>query len=152
MKFLIGIIFDKILLMERRDFIKNLFAGTLFLWVSGIFYLLYSYLSFARKGKELFPRAKLNAKNLSLAKPALVKLGDEHIWVIETNENIFSAVSAICTHKRCIIEWDKEKRRFICPCHKGLFDKDGNPIFGPPTKPLKRFNVMKKGEEIIVSI
>ncbi len=138
--------------MERREFIKNLFTGSLFLWVGGIFYLLYSYLSFARKGKELFPRAKLNAKNLSPSKPALVKLGDEHIWVIEKNENIFSAISAICTHKRCILEWDKENSRFICPCHKGLFDKDGNHIFGPPTRPLKRFNVTKKGEEIIVSI
>lgn len=137
--------------MERRDFLKNLFGGTLILWAGGIFYFLISYLSYARKGKEIFPRAKILTKDISPLKPALVKIGDEHVWVVETNEKIFLAISAVCTHKRCILDWEKEKERFVCPCHKGIFDKDGNPIFGLPTKPLKRFNVSKKGDEIIVT-
>ncbi len=137
--------------MERRNFLRNIFGGTLILWLGGIFYSLLSYLSYAKKGKEVFPRAKIPSKEVSPSKPALIKLGDEHVWVIENEENIFSAVSAVCTHKRCILEWEKEKGRFICPCHKGIFDKEGNPIFGPPSKPLKRFNVVKKGDEIIVS-
>lgn len=130
---------------------KNLFGGTLILWAGGIFYFIVSYLSYARKGKEIFPRAKILAKDISPLKPVLVKIGDEHVWVVETKGKVFSAISAVCTHKRCILDWEKEKERFICPCHKGIFDKDGNPIFGPPTKPLKRFNVSKKGDEIIVT-
>lgn len=137
--------------MERRNFLKNLFGGTLILWMGGIFYFLISYLSYARKGKEIFSRAKLSAKEISLSKPVLIKIGDEHVWVVETKGKVFLAVSAICTHKRCILDWDKEKERFICPCHKGIFDKDGNPIYGPPEKPLKRFSISTKGDEIIVS-
>jgi cytochrome b6-f complex iron-sulfur subunit len=137
--------------MERRNFLRNIFGGTIILWLGGIFYFLLSYLSYARKGKEVFPRVKIPSREISPSKPALIKVGEEHVWLIENEGEIFSAISAVCTHKRCILEWDRESKRFICPCHKGIFDKEGNPIFGPPSKPLKRFNVFKKGDEIIVS-
>lgn len=137
--------------MERRNFLRNIFGGTIILWFGGIFYFLLSYLSHAKKGKEVFPRAKISSKEISPSKPTLIKIGNEHVWIIETEENIFSAVSAVCTHKRCILEWERGSGRFICPCHKGIFDREGNPVFGPPSKPLKRFNISKKGDKIIVS-
>ncbi len=137
--------------MERRNFLRNIFGGTLILWIGGIFYFLFSYLSYGRKRKEVFPRAKISLNEISPSKPSLITIGNEHVWVIEKEKSIFTAISAVCTHKRCILDWEKERERFVCPCHKGIFDKEGNPIFGPPSKPLKRFNVLKKGDQIIVS-
>ena len=32
--------------------------------------------------------------------------------------------------------WNKEKGMFLCPCHSGLFDPNGQPAGGPPKKPL----------------
>ncbi|MEO7020263.1 MAG: Rieske 2Fe-2S domain-containing protein [Ktedonobacteraceae bacterium] len=49
---------------------------------------------------------------------------------IGTNENSFErnqiiAVSAACTHKGCIVNWDTSDRKFHCPCHGRVFMEDG---------------------------
>ena len=43
----------------------------------------------------------------------------------------FHAVSAVCTHLRCILNYDRERHGFICPCHAGRFDLAGNVLGGP---------------------
>ena len=48
------------------------------------------------------------------------------------------ALSAVCTHLGCIVQWEKEKQGFICPCHGGHYTADGTVISGPPPKPLPR--------------
>ncbi|MER3425504.1 MAG: menaquinol-cytochrome C reductase, partial [Nitrospiraceae bacterium] len=42
--------------------------------------------------------------------------------------------------------------QFICPCHQGVFDKTGRNIAGPPPRPLDRFEVVKRGEQLYVNI
>jgi menaquinol-cytochrome c reductase iron-sulfur subunit len=32
--------------------------------------------------------------------------------------------------------WRKEKQMFECPCHSGYFNSNGQPVSGPPSKPL----------------
>ena len=48
------------------------------------------------------------------------------------------ALSAVCTHLGCIVQWEKEKQDFICPCHAGRYTVDGTVISGPPPKPLAK--------------
>lgn len=48
------------------------------------------------------------------------------------------ALSAVCTHLGCIVQWEKEKQNFICPCHAGHYSVDGTVISGPPPKPLAK--------------
>ena len=51
------------------------------------------------------------------------------------------ALSAICTHLGCIVQWEKDKQDFLCPCHAGRFTPDGAVISGPPPKPLVKLAV-----------
>lgn len=51
------------------------------------------------------------------------------------------AFDATCTHTNCPVDWVGEKNEFHCPCHKGVFDAQGNPRSGPVTKPLARLKV-----------
>jgi Rieske Fe-S protein len=44
------------------------------------------------------------------------------------------AFSAACTHMGCIVHWQESKRQFLCPCHNGTFDAQGNPV--PTAHPL----------------
>ncbi len=44
--------------------------------------------------------------------------------------------SSTCTHLSCNVIWREEDKIFECPCHAGSFDVSGQPIAGPPTKPL----------------
>ena len=46
------------------------------------------------------------------------------------------ALSAVCTHLGCIVQWEKDKQDFLCPCHAGHYSADGIVTAGPPPKPL----------------
>ena len=48
------------------------------------------------------------------------------------------ALSAVCPHLGCIVQWKKARQEFLCPCHAGLFTADGEVISGPPPKSLSR--------------
>ncbi len=38
----------------------------------------------------------------------------------------FSALSGVCTHMGCLLQWNGPARTFDCPCHGGRFAEDGN--------------------------
>ena len=44
----------------------------------------------------------------------------------------FVAFSSICPHLGCQVNWELQNDRFFCPCHNGVFDRDGNATGGPP--------------------
>lgn len=78
-------------------------------------------------------------------------LGTHKILVLRTNEGIV-AFSRRCTDLGCLVSWNKEREQFVCPCHQGTFDKTGLNIAGPPPRPLDRFNIIKRGEQLYVNI
>ena len=41
----------------------------------------------------------------------------------------------------CPVRWLAEAELFMCPCHGGVYYKDGAVAAGPPPKPLVRFEV-----------
>lgn len=49
------------------------------------------------------------------------------------------AFDARCTHLGCTVRF--KERQFVCPCHRGVFDADGNPVSGPVEKPLAKIEV-----------
>jgi menaquinol-cytochrome c reductase iron-sulfur subunit len=61
------------------------------------------------------------------------------VYVLTTNGQDFIAMSNICTHLGCRVRWIPDQESFFCPCHNGVFSKDGNVIDGPPPRPLDRF-------------
>ncbi len=64
----------------------------------------------------------------------------------------FKVLSNICTHASCAITWDGQKNGFFCPCHDGLFGKDGRVLAGPPTRPLEEFPVQIEGGYLFVEL
>ena len=60
-------------------------------------------------------------------------------YVLTENGQDFVVLSNICTHLGCRIRWITDKQGFYCPCHNGVFAKDGTVISGPPPRPLDRF-------------
>lgn len=60
-------------------------------------------------------------------------------YVLTENGQDFSVMSNICTHLGCRVRWIPDKEGFYCPCHNGVFAKDGTVISGPPPRPLDRF-------------
>lgn len=60
-------------------------------------------------------------------------------YVLTDNGQDFVVLSNICTHLGCRVRWIADDGRFHCPCHDGVFAKDGTVVSGPPPRPLDRF-------------
>jgi Rieske Fe-S protein len=50
----------------------------------------------------------------------------------------YRALSGVCTHLGCAVQWDDAAKQFKCPCHGGVFDRAGQVVAGPPPRPLAR--------------
>lgn len=74
------------------------------------------------------------------------------IYVLTENGRDFIALSNICTHLGCRVRWIADREQFYCPCHVGIFDKEGNVISGPPPRPLDRYMVKVEREQISILI
>ncbi|HLG29482.1 MAG TPA: ATP-binding cassette domain-containing protein, partial [Candidatus Brocadiales bacterium] len=64
----------------------------------------------------------------------------QNLFVMKDESGQFIIFSDRCTHLGCAVRWDGEKRQFLCPCHNGIFDIDGNVVAGPPPEPLRKLN------------
>ena len=61
--------------------------------------------------------------------------------MLEKSDGEVRAFSAICTHLGCIVQWNPGAKQFVCPCHHGMYDFNGNVLSGPPPRPLEKFEV-----------
>jgi glycine/D-amino acid oxidase-like deaminating enzyme/nitrite reductase/ring-hydroxylating ferredoxin subunit len=97
----------------------------------------------AEAGKHLAADRVLRAKSGSLddieaGEGAVVSVGGEQLAVTRLEDGTWGAVSAVCTHLGCIVDWNKIDKTWDCPCHGSRFDTDGSVIAGPATKALGR--------------
>ena len=60
------------------------------------------------------------------------------------------ARSLLCSHFGCREQWEAARERYHCPCHEGVFDREGRPVAGPPTRPLRLLPVDAAGQDILV--
>ncbi|MFL5742250.1 MAG: ubiquinol-cytochrome c reductase iron-sulfur subunit [Flavisolibacter sp.] len=62
-------------------------------------------------------------------------------WLRRESEQLFVAFSAHCTHLGCPVRWEAGAQLFMCPCHGGVYYKDGSVAAGPPPKSLNKIEV-----------
>ena len=60
----------------------------------------------------------------------------------------FIAISTRCAHLGCPVRFVKAAGNFICPCHGGVYDFEGQVIGGPPVRPLDRFQTRVTGDTL----
>ncbi|WP_170007461.1 QcrA and Rieske domain-containing protein [Bacillus fonticola] len=64
----------------------------------------------------------------------------ETAWVYKQENGELLAMSPICKHLGCIVDWNSNEEypnQFFCPCHAGRYYKNGVNVPGtPPTAPL----------------
>ena len=70
--------------------------------------------------------------------------------LLQSQSGEYQALSAVCTHLGCVVQWQAEKGEFLCPCHGGRFAPAGNVLSGPPPRPLEALPVSVDANQIKV--
>jgi Rieske Fe-S protein len=66
-----------------------------------------------------------------------VRRGGAELAVSRDDRGELHAVSAVCTHLRCLVAWNPAERSWDCPCHGSRFGQDGEVLEGPAVRPLE---------------
>lgn len=77
------------------------------------------------------------------------RLGDRPVELLRAGGTV-RARSLWCTHQGCAVRWVPESGRYQCLCHEGTFDADGQPLSGPPPRPLRDLPVRVGATEVVV--
>ncbi len=71
-------------------------------------------------------------------------------WLRRVTEDEFEAFSVNCTHLGCPVRWVADAELFLCPCHGGVYGKDGSKKAGPPPFGLRKYPVRINGVNVEV--
>jgi cytochrome b6-f complex iron-sulfur subunit len=138
----------------RRGFLSWLTRVFLGLWGVGFAAAIAAYLRPSEKhesGSERVVRVGL-LEEFRIGEARMVRHGVTPFFVIRLDETRVVALSAVCTHVRCILGFDREKHTITCPCHDGRFDLSGNVLSGPPQRSLPTYSVSVRAGEIFVRV
>jgi cytochrome b6-f complex iron-sulfur subunit len=67
------------------------------------------------------------------------------------NPDTLLAVNPTCPHSGCIVGWQSNRQRFVCPCHDSQFSADGAITQGPAEESLATYTVEIKDSDILVT-
>ena len=83
-----------------------------------------------------------DAQKLPMGSVLMFKFGTAPAMLIHHKDNSWVALTAVCTHLGCTVQYEPEANRIHCACHGGVYDpRTGANVSGPPPKPLKLFKV-----------
>jgi len=74
--------------------------------------------------------------DVALGEGKLVTVQGKQLAVYRDEEKIH-AVSAVCTHLGCIVNWNSAEKSWDCPCHGARYNCDGQVLQGPAVKNLE---------------
>ncbi len=147
--------------LNRREFIKKSLFGMLALFgagflISGIRLLI----PFNRRSKELvfFPLIsedeipRTGVKKAELLFTVSGKERKSRVFIVSAPDESLLILSATCSHLGCLVNYNKIKREFICPCHGGRYDLTGKNVAGPPPAPLTQFPTKRQDGMVLAGI
>ena len=68
---------------------------------------------------------------------AIVSHGGKKLAAYRDENGQVSAVSPVCTHLWCQVNWNAAERSWDCPCHGSRFDTEGRVLQGPAVEGLE---------------
>jgi cytochrome b6-f complex iron-sulfur subunit len=140
--------------MDRKDFIKTSLALCA-LGTAGAA----AFLESCKKNNSSSAAAQGPTVNftLDLTQPANSALNSSGgavasngVLVVNTGSG-YVAVAQKCTHNGCSVGYNQSGNGFVCPCHGGSYDINGNVTGGPPPAPIKKYTVVKNGNILTIS-
>jgi cytochrome b6-f complex iron-sulfur subunit len=79
------------------------------------------------------------------------RFGNHPALLVRLATGEYKALSAVCTHLGCTVQYRPDATQIWCACHNGCYDLNGKNVSGPPPRALDPYDVHVRGEEIYVS-
>jgi cytochrome b6-f complex iron-sulfur subunit len=138
----------------RRQFLAALSRVFLGLWGLGAIGVIAAYLRPRSRGEQVSERIVRagQLEELRIGEARLVRHGTTPFFIVRLDGSRVIALSAVCTHLRCMLDYDRERKGLVCPCHAGRFDLAGNVLSGPPPRALASYDVTLRAGEIFVHL
>lgn len=76
--------------------------------------------------------------DLAPGEAAVLGVGTNQVAAYRDDAGTIHAVSAVCTHLGCIVNWNPAERTWDCPCHGSRFSFQGRVIQGPAVQDLEK--------------
>lgn len=98
---------------------------------------------------DTFPVGKMSNALLRISdEPQHEALAERSIYVLRKSESEFVVFSRACSDLGCPVVWDAGSEWFFCPCHGGVFDKEGERRAGPPKRGLYKYEFRIENGEL----
>ncbi|MEE9614117.1 MAG: Rieske (2Fe-2S) protein [Thermodesulfobacteriota bacterium] len=143
-----GVINDNV---SRRRFLSGAFMGFGLTLGLGTLALRFFQFLIPEVKAARFEEVLVGLKSAIPSGGLTMEVGGNPLTILKAGDEVV-AFSRVCTDLGCLVSWDKVGERFVCPCHQGIYDRDGKNISGPPPRPLDRFEVVEKGKHVYVKV
>lgn len=139
----------------RRGFLIAAGAAGL-CYVGALGYPVYRYLAspieMASSASAITEVTLKDAQKLPAGSVLMFKFGTAPAMLIHHKDSSWVALTAVCTHLGCTVQYEPQANRIHCACHGGVYDpRTGANVSGPPPKPLKLFKVAVNDAGVLVS-
>ncbi len=74
-----------------------------------------------------------------------------NIIVINTGNENFTALSDICTHAGCTVNYQASAKDLYCPCHGSVFSLSGAVQRGPANSALPKYKIVRNANILTIS-
>jgi glycine/D-amino acid oxidase-like deaminating enzyme/nitrite reductase/ring-hydroxylating ferredoxin subunit len=71
----------------------------------------------------------------------VVEVDGKKIAAYRDDQGEIFALSPVCTHAGCIVNWNGEEKSWDCPCHGARYDINGQVLTGPATLSLAKIDL-----------
>jgi len=126
---------------DRRKFISLCLGGVGALAVSGfaaVVYPLFRYYLVPHATQANAASFQIPLNDLVPSEAKFFEFNGSAAVLLKKQDGSVVALSAVCPHLGCIVQWEQNKQDFLCPCHAGYFTSDGAVISGPPPRALAK--------------
>jgi cytochrome b6-f complex iron-sulfur subunit len=120
----------------RRNFLGICAGGGAAIFMSSASYIVYRYLS-PKPADNQQVKMEFVETDVAAGEAKFFEFAGKSAVLVRRRDGSLVALSAVCTHLGCVVQWQQDKEQFLCPCHAGVFSIDGKVLGGPPPKPLQ---------------
>ena len=134
---------------ERRHFVEAFLGASVLASLASFLYPVFRYLippPAAELESDLALAGKVGELKPNTGK--IFRFGSRPALLVLGSDGKYRALSAVCSHLGCTVQYRNDLHDVWCACHNGLYDLNGRNISGPPPRPLDAYEVVVKGDEI----